>query len=73
VRFELGGQTYAAPLINLPSLKIGGMEVRNIPTLIWDLSEYPGIDGFLGMTFLRHFQVEIKEQERLVILTKTYS
>lgn len=73
MRFELDGQTYAAPLVNLPSLKIGGMEVRNIPTLIWNLSEYPGIDGFLGMTFLKHFQVEIKEQERLVVLTKTYS
>lgn len=73
MRFELGGHTYAAPLVNLPSLKIGGMEVRNIPTLIWNLSEYPGIDGFLGMTFLRHFQIEIKEQERLVVLTKTYS
>lgn len=73
MRFELDGQTYAAPLVNLPSLKIGGMEVRNIPTLIWNLSEYPGIDGFLGMTFLKHFQVEIKEQERLIVLTKTYS
>ena len=73
MRFELGGQTYSAPLVNLPSLTIGGIEVRNIPTLIWNLSDYPGVDGFLGMSFLKHFQVEIKEQERLLVLTKTYS
>lgn len=73
MRFELGGKTYAAPLVNLPSLKIGGLEARNIPALIWNLSDYPGIDGFLGMSFLKHFQVEIREQERLLILTKTYS
>ncbi|PIE35439.1 hypothetical protein CSA56_04205 [candidate division KSB3 bacterium] len=70
VQFYVDGQRYSAPLINLPSLKVGGLEVRNIPTVIWDLSRYPGIDGFLGKSFLKHFQVEIKNAERLFILTK---
>jgi tetratricopeptide (TPR) repeat protein len=73
VHFEVAGRLYSAPLINLPSLKVGGMEVRNIPTLIWNLSDYPGIDGFLGMSFLKHFQVEIKYDEQLFVLTRLYS
>ena len=73
VRFEFAGTPYTAPLINLPSLKIGKLEVRNIPALLWDFSQYPGIDGVVGMTFLKHFQVEIKTDEQLVILTKLSS
>ncbi len=73
VQFSVDGQRYSAPLINLPSLKIGGLEVRNIPTIIWNLSRYPGLDGFLGRNFLKHFQVEINSEERLLILTKLYS
>ena len=72
VRFEFAGTPYAAPLMNLPSLKIGKLEVRNVPTLLWDFSGYPGIDGVVGMTFLKHFQVEIKLDEQLVILTKLH-
>jgi Tfp pilus assembly protein PilF len=73
VRFEFAGKAYKAPLINLPSLKIGKLEVRNVPTLMWDLSSYPGLDGVVGMTFLHHFQVEIKSHEQLVVLTKQFS
>jgi clan AA aspartic protease (TIGR02281 family) len=70
VRFEFAGRTYTAPVVNLPSLKIGELEVRNIPILIWNLSSYSEIDGVLGMSFLKHFQVEIKHDEQLLILTK---
>jgi hypothetical protein len=52
---------------------VGGVEVRNIPTLIWDFSDYPQIDGVLGMSFLKHFQVEIKYEDQLFVLTKLYS
>ena len=73
VHFEIGGKAYTAPLINLPSLKVGELEVRNIPTLVWNLSEYPGIDGFLGKSFLKHFQLDVKYDEQLVILTRKSS
>jgi hypothetical protein len=38
--------------------------------LIWNLSAYSEIDGVLGMSFLKHFQVEIKHDEQVLILTK---
>lgn len=73
VQFLLNGQRAKAPLVNLASVKVGGMEVRNIPTLIYDLSEAEQIDGVLGMSFLKHFQVEIRDDQQLFVLTKLYS
>ncbi|GAK51521.1 TPR repeat protein [Candidatus Moduliflexus flocculans] len=73
VRFTLNGMLYSAPLVNLPSLKVGTLEVRNIPTLILNLSMYPGIDGLLGQSFLKHFRMEINYPDRLFLLTKMFS
>jgi Tfp pilus assembly protein PilF len=73
VHFDFYGRTFKAPLINLPSIKVGGLEVQNIPTLIWDLSGIPNVDGVLGRSFLKYFQVEMKPDEQLFVLTKLHS
>lgn len=73
VKFHVDGRLASAPLVNIPSLQVGGLEVRNIPVVIWDLSRYPGVDGFLGRSFLKHFQLDINYDEQLFILTKLYS
>ena len=70
VHFHFNGRTLKAPLVNLSSIKVGGLEVWNVPTLIWDFSSSPQIDGVLGISFLKHFQVEIKDNEQLFVLTK---
>jgi clan AA aspartic protease (TIGR02281 family) len=70
VHFEFAGRSYTAPVVNLPSLKIGELEVRNIPILVWNLSAYSEIDGILGKSFLKHFQVAIKHDEQVLVLTK---
>jgi len=73
VRFTLDGLQYSAPLVNLPSLKVGTLEVRNIPTLILNLSMYPDIEGLLGQSYLKHFRMEINYPDRLFLLTKKFS
>lgn len=73
VHFFFNGQQLRAPLVNLASLKVGAIEVRNVPALIWDFSEVPNIDGVLGKSFLKHFQVDMQPQHQLVILTKLFS
>ncbi len=73
IHFTLNGLPYSAPLVNLPSLKVGTLEVRNIPALVWNLSAYPGIDGLLGQSFLKHFRMEINYNEQLFLLTKMFS
>ncbi len=72
VRFNIYGHVETAALVTLPSLKVGEMEARNIPVLIGDLSRYPDIDGFLGKNFLKHFKVEINNEDRLFILKKLH-
>ena len=73
VRFNIYGRVESAALVTIPSLKVGKLEARNIPILIGDLSRYPGIDGFLGNNFLKHFNLEIKHEDHLFILTKLHS
>lgn len=73
VHFFFNGKPFKAPLVNLESLKVGGLEVRNVPSIIWDFSDAPQIDGVLGKSFLKHFQVDIQYDHQLLVLTKLYS
>lgn len=70
VHFSYRGQRYTPYLVNLPSVAVGGLAVRNVKTLILDLSDVvPPIDGVLGENFLRHFDVQIEREQHWLILT----
>ncbi|MCP4040594.1 MAG: hypothetical protein GY731_01390, partial [Gammaproteobacteria bacterium] len=56
----------AASLVTLESVDLGGAVVEQVPALV--LETLDGIDGLLGLSFLRHFNVEIHQQERLITL-----
>ncbi|MBD3309467.1 tetratricopeptide repeat protein [candidate division KSB3 bacterium] len=71
--FTFAGRPYTAPLVNLPSIRVGELEAHNIAALVWSLSDYPGVDGLLGRSFLKHFQVDIHDDQHLLVLTKLYS
>jgi Tfp pilus assembly protein PilF len=74
VHFYYRGQRYTPYLVNLPSVMVGELAVRNVKTLILDLSGVtPPIDGVLGENFLKHFQMEIQYDQQLCVLTKQYS
>jgi tetratricopeptide (TPR) repeat protein len=74
VHFYFRGRLYTPYLVNLPSVKVGDLAVRNVKTLILDLSDVvPPIDGVLGGNFLKHFQVEIQNEHQLFVLTKLFS
>lgn len=73
VHFFFNGQRLKAPLVNVSSIKVGTLEVRNVPALIWDFSDSPQIDGVLGKSFLKHFQIDLQPQHQLVVLTRSFS
>lgn len=74
VHFLYRGQRYTPYLINMPVIRIGELAVRNVKTLILDLSDVtPPIDGVLGKNFLKHFDVHIEGEHHLFMLTKSYS
>jgi len=53
--------------VTLESIEIGGAKVENIQALIIDLPGLPGV-GLLGTEFLRHFNIEIDNQNGILKL-----
>lgn len=60
-----------APLATLASLGVGGLEVGNVPVAVHDLPGIGrGIDGLLGMSFLRYFRLTIDPERREMTLDR---
>lgn len=71
VHFYYRGQRQTPYLVNLSSVMIGQLAVRNVKTLVLDLSDVtPPIDGVLGKNFLKHFETRIEREHHLFVLTK---
>lgn len=49
----------SAPLVRIPKVSVLGEEVENVEALVKDLPPEAGVDGLLGMSFIRHFNVKI--------------
>lgn len=49
----------SAPVVTIPQITILGKEVRNASCLVKDLPPESGVDGLLGLSFLRHFTLTI--------------
>jgi len=58
------GGTVQADVLPITSISIGGAEVRNSLAAIYDLPDAPsGIDGLLGQSVLRHFEVTLNAEK----------
>jgi len=66
--FNTANGRVSAPIYRLDALSVGDWEVRNLDVGVLDLGD-PGIDGLLGMNFLRHFQFFIDQNEALLRLS----
>jgi len=53
----------SSPLIMLPTIEVFGEKVDRVSCLIRDLPPLSGIDGLLGLSFLKHFNIEINFDE----------
>jgi clan AA aspartic protease (TIGR02281 family) len=49
----------SAPLITVPRMSILGEEVKKVNALVKDLPPEAGVDGLLGLSFIKNFQVHI--------------
>lgn len=49
----------SAPFVILPKMTVLDMTVKNVPCLVKDLPAESGVDGLLGLSFLRHFRIMI--------------
>lgn len=64
-----GEKVKAYPVV-LESIKVGGVEVKNVPASVLEKSLPISGDGLLGMSFLNHFMVRIDGKTNTLILEK---
>ncbi len=67
--FNTANGPVRTPVYILDSLTVGSWEVNKLEVGVLDLSDGPGINGLLGMNFLRHFQFFIDQNEALLLLS----
>lgn len=68
--FTTANGRVTAPIYRLNALSVGDWRVSNLEVGVLELSD-AGIDGLLGMNFLRHFQFFIDQNEALLRLSIT--
>jgi len=56
VEFGDASQDHTVPRMILPSFRIGDTSVTNLEVLAYSLPEKYGIDGVIGLNFLRRFR-----------------
>ena len=52
-----------SPLVDIPVIEVLGQRVENVTALVRDLPPLAGVDGLLGLSFLKHFKVMIDFEE----------
>ncbi len=58
--------TEIAPIVTLQSVKVLGVEAKNIRAIIHDLPPKSYVDGLLGLSFLRNFNVNLNFKEGIL-------
>jgi predicted aspartyl protease len=69
-RIVTGSGVEYAPRVTIRSATAIGQKVSNLEVLCHDLPAESGIDGLLGLNFLRHFKLTIRFRKGIVELVK---
>jgi clan AA aspartic protease (TIGR02281 family) len=68
--FQTANGVIQAPLTNLESITVGGMEIKNLTAAVHDAVPDPRVVGLLGLNFLSNFRMDIDTQKGLLHLEK---
>jgi clan AA aspartic protease (TIGR02281 family) len=68
--FQTANGLIQAPVTNLESVAVGGLEIRNIATAVHDAIPDPQVAGLLGLNFLSNFRLDIDTQKGILHLEK---
>jgi len=60
IRMITGSGIEYAPCVNIKSMVVGGEQVDNVEVLCHDLPAEAGIDGLLGLNFLKNFDFTVE-------------
>ncbi len=64
------GSTATATAITLKSVEVGPSKIRDVPAAVSKTPPGGGIDGLLGMSFLRYFHVKVDAKENCLVLER---
>ncbi|MFK7887420.1 MAG: aspartyl protease family protein [Gammaproteobacteria bacterium] len=67
IELETANGRVFAQTFRLQSMNLAGAVVEQVPVVL--LEDMGQLDGLVGLSFLRHFDVEINQQDGLLILT----
>lgn len=70
IPFQTANGVIRAPLTNLESITVGGIEVKNVTAAIHDVIPDTKVAGLLGLNFLSNFRMDIDTQKGLLHLEK---
>lgn len=59
LRITTASMVETAPVTLIPRMNVLGHIVENVECIIRDLPEGSGVDGLLGLSFLRHFNITL--------------
>lgn len=69
-RIVMGSGVEYAPRTTVRSATAIGQKVANLEVLCHDLPPESGVDGLLGLNFLKHFKLTIRFRKGIIDLTK---
>jgi predicted aspartyl protease len=70
VSFGDASQSHTVPKIVLKSFSLATANVKNLEVLCYSLPEEYGIDGVVGLNFLRHFNLFLNFEQGILTLNK---
>ena len=70
VPFHTANGVVEAPLTNLDSITVGGMEIKNLTAAVHDTTPDSTAAGLLGLNFLSNFRMDIDTQKGMLHLEK---
>jgi clan AA aspartic protease (TIGR02281 family) len=68
--FQTANGTIQAPLINLDSITVGGIEIKNLTAAVHDIHTDAKVAGLLGLDFLSNFRMDIDTEKGMLYLEK---
>jgi clan AA aspartic protease (TIGR02281 family) len=68
--FQTANGVIQAPLANLESVTVGGMEIKNLTAAIHDAVPSTQVAGLLGLNFLSNFRLDIDTDKGILHLEK---
>ena len=68
--FQTANGTIQAALINLDSISVAGLELKNLTAAVHDALPDPAVAGLLGLNFLTNFRMDIDTEKGFVHLEK---